>query len=761
MKKAIIFSCIVVALFFATASARSEQGGLPDLTGGAVTIPWSDFKELIKDLIAPPPPPPAPPAPPADYSVSSVAYTGRLEGDSAVFSASFAVVVLAEKKWVEVPLLSSEAAISDVTMDGVPVTLSVRNGMYVIITDKPGTHTVSLKFFVPVDTGAGPNAVDIPLPEVPSSTLRFSVPRPGLDIQITPAHFRKVTPSGGSTTLDAVLPVTDRALISWSPAVREEISGTLRVQAQVNTIISVGEGIMKGVTTVSYDISHGTLSTFSVVVPAGIDILDVSGDAVRDWKAVPNGDTSTILINTGFAVSGTTNIVLLYERNMGGTTADIDVPQIEVNDVVREIGYLAVTASTKVGIEEISSKNLAGLDSSELPPDLVSASENPILFSYKYLKYPYALRLSVVTYEDIPSLTTVVKKADLASLLTVRGDLVTRAVFEIKNNVKQFMRLSLPEGSTLWSAYVSDRPVKPSVDKDGTILIPLDRSARTDTSLTSFVVEVVYITETKPLGALLGRREFIAPVIDIQTDAQAWTVYLPERYSYRSVGKDMEPSTPAPIGYGSDMGMNAPALAPMEEMDASDEVYRGDFEKKEEPRSQIYMEKNIYAEGLSAMGGVTGMKGVLPVKLDIPFSGRPMSFSKAIVSPGERSTIRIRYEGKGVSGLLFYIGMALFGILFVSLIIALRQSLEVRRVVIDRRLAALFGGSLIAIILIAVFLIMDTGAAWWGLVIAVLIGGGLFARDLIEKIKEMARQSKEEHIKREKERSKLEKKHEK
>ena len=244
MKKALILFCVLLASLSVAVSARSEQG-LPDLPGGAVTIPWPDFKELIKELIAPPPVAPVAPVPPADYSVNSATYAGRLEGDSAVFSASFAVTILAEKKWVSVPLLSSEAAVSDVTMDGVPVTLSVTNGMYTVITDKPGVHKVSLKFFVPADTGAGRNSLDIPLPEVPSSTLTFSVPRPGLDIQITPAHFRKVTASGGGTMLEAVLPITSRAAISWSPAVREEASGTLRVQAQVNTIISVGEGIVE------------------------------------------------------------------------------------------------------------------------------------------------------------------------------------------------------------------------------------------------------------------------------------------------------------------------------------------------------------------------------------------------------------------------------------------------------------------------------------------------------------------------------------
>jgi hypothetical protein len=760
VKKAVVFFCIVLASFSVAVSARSQQG-LPDLPGGAVTIPWSDFKELIKDLIAPPPVAPVVPVPPADYSVNSASYNGRLEGDSAAFSASFAITVLAKDKWVEVPLVSSETAVSEVTMDGVGVNLSVINGMYTVITDKPGMHTVSLRFFVPADTGAGRNAVDIPVPEVPSSTLTFSVPRPGLDIQITPAHFRKVIASGGATVLEAVLPITSRAAISWSPAVREEVSGTLRVQAQVNTIISVGEGIMKGVTTVAYDISHGSLSSFSIVVPSNIEILDVSGDAVRDWKAQPAGDTSTIMINAGFAVSGPTSIAILYEHNMGGTTADIDVPQIQVNGVARESGYLAVTASTKVGIEEISSNNLAGLDTTELPPDLVSASENPILFAYKYLKHPYSLKLSVVTYEDISSLTTVVTKADFASLLTVRGDLVTRAVFEVKNNVKQFMRISLPAHSTLWSAYVSDRPVKPSVDKDGAILIPLDRSARTDSSLTSFTVEVVYITETTPIGRLIGRREFVAPVIDIQTDAQAWTVYLPERCTYRSIGDDMEVSPPAPVIYGTDMEVNTPASVPQEEMDLSNEMYRGEVEKKEAPQSQVYMEKNIYAEGLSAIGGTTGMKGVLPVKLDIPFAGREMSFTKAIVRPGERSTVRIRYAGKGLSGLLFYVTMALCATVAVCLIVAARQSVGARRFVVDRRLAVLFGGALIAAVLIAVFMVMDADAVWWGVGIAAVIGIGLFARDLAEKVREVARQAKDRQIAREKQRPAAEKKHEK
>ena len=119
MKKALILFCIVVASLSVAVSARSEQG-LPDLPGGAVTIPWSDFKELIKELIAPPPVTPVAPVPPADYSVNSATYVGRLEGDSAVFSASFAVTILAEKKWVDRSASLQRDRDLRRPMDGVP-----------------------------------------------------------------------------------------------------------------------------------------------------------------------------------------------------------------------------------------------------------------------------------------------------------------------------------------------------------------------------------------------------------------------------------------------------------------------------------------------------------------------------------------------------------------------------------------------------------------------------------------------------------------
>jgi hypothetical protein len=624
-------------------------------------------------------------------------------------------------------------------MDGRGVTLEEKSGKYWVITNSPGRHRVSLRFFAKVNDGYGKDGVEISIPRVPVSELRFVVSESGMDFEVSPANYVKVTSSAGATTLDAVLPVTDRLSISWSPKVTEEVSGELRVQAQVDTLISVGEGILVGVSTINYEILHASLDTFSFMVPPDIDIIDIQGEGIRDWEVQNVGERMKVVVNTNFEVSGDFSIALLYEKNMGGTTADVEVPEVEVLDVVREKGFLAVTSSTRVEVIEVEKENLGMLDVTELPGDLVYASENPILFSYKYIKHPFYLKLGVITHGDLPVLTSDVKKAEFTSLLTKRGDLVTLGVFSVVNNLKQFMKLELPPDSTIWSAYVSGKPVKPAIDAEGKVLIPLDRSTRTDSGLTSFTVELIYITETNSLKRLMGKRKFSTPEIDLLVDEMVWTLYLPEKYVYKNIGKDMEPAGLPKTGYDYDKVSMMPAgdISATEEYMAEDEMSRE--MKKELPQSQIYMEKNIYTEGIESLGGESGrMRGVLPVKLDIPFSGHDMSYKKAIIKPGEVSTVKVKYQGRGVGRFVSFISLVLWAVFFATLILTIRSSVGAKRFTIDDRKSIIFGVTIFLIVLIYIFFVTKGSSISWGFFWGVIFGGSFFLWDLILRLKEIS-----------------------
>jgi len=771
MKKTriVLISAIILAL--AAPLSVPAQETLPDLPDSAVSIPWSDFKELIKEMVAPPPTPPEPPVPPMSYTLSEAEYSGRVVGENAVFDVTLVLNVLADDAWVEVPLFPSDMAIGDVTMDGRPVTLTVSDWYYTLVTDEPGAHLLSLTLYAPIYEGYGNDSVEIAVPEVATSRVRFSVEEPDLEFEVSPASYLSTSPAGASTTVDAVLPASTWVTISWQSQFEEETSGELRVQAQVDTLISVGEGFLVGVSTINYEILHDSLMSFSFLVPEDIDIIDIQGEGIREWNTEKAEDRVKVTVAASYEVTGDFSLAVLYEKNMGDTSAEVSVPQIEVLDVVREKGFLAVTAATRVGVEEVSLENLAMLDVTELPGGLVSASDTPIFYSYKYIKHPYSLVLAVSTFEDIEVIDANVSRAELNSLLTRRGDFVTRAIFTVANNARQFMKLTLPENTTIWSTYVSGRPVKPAMDEDGTILIPLDRSERSgygNGGLTSFDVEVIYFTETKDLSSVFGHRGFTAPLVNMKVDELVWTLYLPEKYVYKNTGDDMDyygGPGPKPIREDKEYGMivgggdmrsmeEAPSIYADESMEYSDVEEKWDADMPaSSPDSQVYMEKNIYTEGLESLGGETGrgMKGVLPVRFDIPFTGHSMSYRKVIVNPDDVSAVKIRYQSRDLIHWVELLEIIAWAVVFGVIIVGIRSAVRKRKLYLNRDKTIALASAVGVIVLLHIVFILRGGLPGWGVFWGLVGGCAFLARDGMVAIKRSIAQhrDKKEHQKKE------------
>jgi hypothetical protein len=116
------------------------------------------------------------------------------------------------------------------------------------------------------------------------------------------------------------------------------------------------------------------------------------------------------------------------------------------------------------------------------------------------------------------------------------------AQFVVRNSRKQFLRLELPEGSEIWSAFVNGAPEKPALaevsdgDERGagrTFLIKIIHSTQ------GFPVSLVYATKGGAVGRL-GSIEATLPRPDILVTQSRWDVYLPDRLRYGSPSTNME-----------------------------------------------------------------------------------------------------------------------------------------------------------------------------------------------------------------------------
>jgi hypothetical protein len=373
------------------------------------------------------------------------------------------------------------------------------------------------------------------------------VPRGGIDVQVDGAVVQSVERSSSSTRVTAALHRAGETAVSWFPRI-ETTDRESKVFGELATLVSIGEGVLRGSTTASFTIHGNGVDSFHLEIPSAITVLGVNVHGLKGWEVVAidgeeGRDLLTVELN--YLAEGSLGFSFDFEQPLGGASADVFLPDIAMRDVLRERGFIAVAADTNVEITpQDGVSNATPVDPSELPSNLVARDGGAILYAFKYLRHPVVVPLEIVKHLDVAVKRTVVESAQLRTFFSRDGKVLTSARFSVLNNRKQHLAMELPEGAVLWGAYLEDRPIKAARRADGMTLVPLKMTA-TDAAgqLRSFSVEVVYFQDEKRL-ARFGRRSFRAPALDVDVLEMRWDFFLPRDHWYlRFAGNLVEDET--------------------------------------------------------------------------------------------------------------------------------------------------------------------------------------------------------------------------
>ena len=85
-----------------------------------------------------------------------------------------------------------------------------------------------------------------------------------------------------------------------------------------------------------------------------------------------------------------------------------------------------------------------------------------------------------------------IEEAEYSTLITADGKMLVQSRFAVRNNQRNFLKLTLPATAVLWSASVAGRPIRPGRAPDGSFLLPLQKT-RSGDEAPAFVVEVSYL----------------------------------------------------------------------------------------------------------------------------------------------------------------------------------------------------------------------------------------------------------------------------
>jgi hypothetical protein len=313
-----------------------------------------------------------------------------------------------------------------------------------------------------------------------------------------------------------------------------------KFDAQVDTLMSIGDVTMKGSATVEINVKSGAILALVLHLPEGVNVLDVTGPSIRNYDVSVGDARQTIDIDFTQEMEGQFRLEVNYERIMGDGEPTSPVPTVSVADAEVEHGRIAVEALSAVEVRAAAADQLSSLDVNELPQQLVLKTTNPILLAYKYVhaEPPYRLALKITRHREIDVQVAAIEKANYSTLYTRDGLAVSTARFDVRNSRRQFLRLDLPPDSEIWSVFVdgkAEKPARADASEDGSsVLIKMINSA------TGFPVEIVYATRVASMG-FMGTLHGRLPTPDMVVTHTHWDVYLPAGPRYRIPDSTLDP----------------------------------------------------------------------------------------------------------------------------------------------------------------------------------------------------------------------------
>ncbi len=337
-------------------------------------------------------------------------------------------------------------------------------------------------------------------------------------LQMTVAHTYKYTDSNPQVNAKAVAP--------------ERKAG--KFDAQVDTLISIGDVTLKGATTLELNVKSGSLMSLQLQLPTSVNLLGLSSPALRTYQVKTSDAVQNVQVDFTQEIQGQFRIELNYEQILpeGGEASAVPTPAVPDAEV--EFGRIAVEALAAVEVQAATLESLSTLDLNELPQQLVLKTTNPILLAYRYVHPPYSLKLKITRHQEVEVQVASIEQAQYDTLLTRDGLEVTTASYTVRNSRKQFLRLQLPQGAEVWSAEVGGKGEKPARADDGrSVLLKMINAT------SGFPLQLVYAVQHDKITQR-GQIQLQLPRPDILVTHTRWDAYLPAGVEYRRPDTNLE-----------------------------------------------------------------------------------------------------------------------------------------------------------------------------------------------------------------------------
>ena len=643
----------LAALVFLAANLSAETA---EHSPGWVVLPVEEYRTLHERAY---PSEREPEPPPVEATLTRVDYDLRINGEPAwggelaAGRATLTIDVLKDG-WVCVPipegLLVREARLDGKLVSLVSGASGKASGQLSALLSHPGRAVLVLDIALPVFSSAGEERIT--LPSTASGVTRASVqlPRQGVDVRLTGGLLSEKSETAAESKWVAYGRGEGLAF-NWRRKTEDHRATLpLRLRGSLTELLGLGEDATSINAEVNLEVTQGAAREAKIEIPERVTINQVSGAMVADWE-VKGGELAVTFLEpveqtARFAITGETR---------SPRDGDIAIPLLRLLNAEHEAGGVAVEVLGAGEIKDLKTEGLVSADASDLG-ELVANRLSPSLAAFRFRggeKMARSLNVTIARYTPQAVLMANVEEARYQILVSSEGKTFVQARYAVRNNQRNFLKVTLPAGGTLWSASLSGRPVRPGQAPDSGILLPLDK-ARAGEDAPPFAVEIVYLARGSAWNEK-GQFQLALPTLDLPVSRTGLLVYHPPLYkvtvepgSFRSEPYE-SPVSAALLSAEADSRMSAGVIAGGEV--ASPQPTPLDSDVKDESKLKRPRNETEALLDKFKTDSLTGKRsGILPIRVSFPAFGPSLFLVSELTAESQAASAIFNFQREKKAG---------------------------------------------------------------------------------------------------------------
>jgi hypothetical protein len=511
---------MVLFAFAARASAQDSSR-----SSGWIAIPVTEYHALHARAF---PAEPVPEPPPVQSTLTRIDYDLKINGDFAAGRASLTIDAIKDG-WVRVPIPSA-LLVREARLDGKLVSLvsdTKGSSSKSVVFAHQGRATLLLDIVLPVAVSAANESLALPPAIAGITRAALQLPRQGVEIKLTGGFLAEKSASPSESKWVAYGRGNEPLVFAWWRKTDDHRSSQpLRLRGSLTELVGLGEDTATIQADVNAEIVQGAAPEIRIQIPEKVTINQVAGAMVADWETKSGELVVTFLEpiekNARFIVAG---------EARAPREGQIDIPLLRLLNAEREIGGVAIEV---LGAGEIKNQKTVGLESAD-PADLgdiVANRQIPSLIAFRFRsgdnKSARSLTVNVARYQQEAVLMANIEEARYQILMSDEGKTLVQASYAIRNNQRNFLKITLPQGAVVWSVSLSGNPIRPGQAPDGGLLLPLEK-ARSGEEAPAFAAEILYFKRGDKWNDK-GKLKLDLPALDLPISRTGLVYYYPPLY---------------------------------------------------------------------------------------------------------------------------------------------------------------------------------------------------------------------------------------